>query len=151
MNKTDAATQRDYRASDKEIKMTTLLIRDREIDWDKNFGRIREICEEAIAESYVRSCLPEVLKGYADKKLSFGWFDSNHTMIKDLTHDFRKIIEYTIKGKCAKDREYAHFYQRIAYEKENTLKILGIDVRILSSFSEIFDKVLEKIKNISED
>jgi hypothetical protein len=125
--------------------MQILLIGEKRIDWNKDFPAIRQICENAITEDYVRSLLPEFLKKHADEKLSFGFFDPKHTMIKDLTHDFRKMLEFSVKARCAQDREYAQFYDRIAREKEKILNMFGIETNTVSS-SEIFKDTLTKIR-----
>ena len=129
--------------------MTILLTGKKRIDWDENFPAVRQICENAITEEHVRSLLPEFLKKHADEKLSFGFFDPKHTMIKDLTHDFRKMLEFSVKASCAQDREYAQFYDRIVREKEKILSMFGIKTNTVSS-SEIFKETLAKIcKNVT--
>jgi hypothetical protein len=130
---------------EKKLHQPTILnINGREVNWDKQFPIIREICDELVTEDYVKSCLnaPVRPKGPEYERP----LTEQPKIMKSLTMEFRSIIEYHIKSQFSVDKNYGRVYERTASEARSLLSLFGVQCPDPSDeiYKKIVDKIVEK-------
>jgi hypothetical protein len=88
---------------------TNLIVGGISINWDKEFVRLRELWDKLITRENIEN-VPRGVNCDA------------------LVNEARIILEYSVKSNFAEDSEYATFYRRIAYEKENVFGSFGVQI-----------------------
>ncbi|MEI7891151.1 MAG: hypothetical protein WCI36_04270 [bacterium] len=99
-----------------------LIIEGIKIDWYKNWGWIRGICNEHVKDrkEQISKVMDSFIKIYAEDDY---FIRLNMSPVDRVINDLATMLEYDLKARYFEDRDLRMEYQRFFFEKQDTYNI----------------------------